>query len=404
MYNLLVSNLVSESGEGPLEISISRFLEYTIETIQVQLRSLSNEAIAAMKSWPCLVMQEGRGEEVAFVAKIVSLTAGPTELAVGLSKLQTKLPILNADIWKVRDRLDIGQFEFSRHHWAVKDQEFLQILQEASVQFVDDEVARFMGLPLPAPPRTQLLEARNYLSSWGHTEIDDFLLEAGVQELSAGRQLGSQRDRASAILKFILENPSVKTAENSLFSVFFKMRAIGIESESEVTTDIQQTKPIPPSNADHPQATGEKRRSSNRVFIVHGRNEPARISVVEFLKSIGMEPIVLHEQPNMGKHLLTKFIQEAELVTFAVILMTDDDIGGLDQDNMRPRARQNVILELGYFLSHLGQPNVCALITPGLETPSDFDGIAYIKMDNGGHWQVELEHELRAASMPVGHK
>lgn len=404
MYNLLVSNLVSESGEGPLEISESRFLEYTSETITVQLKSLSNEAIAAMKSWPCLVMQEGRGEEVAFVANIVSLTAGSTELAVSLSKLQTQLDILNADIWRVRDRLDIGQFEFSRHHWAVKDQDLLQILQEASFQFVAGEVSRFMRLPLPAPSRSQLLEARNFLSSWGHTEIDDFLLEAGVIDLSAGRQLGSRRDRANAILTFIFENPSVKTGENSLFSVFFRMRALGLENESEGTKDIQLIQPTPSVNAYQPGAAGEKRRSSNRVFIVHGRNEPTRISVVEFLKRIGMEPIVLHEQPNMGRHLLTKFMQEAELVTFAVILMTDDDIGGLDQDNMRARARQNVILELGYFLSYLGQPNVCALITPGLETPSDFDGIAYIKMDEGGHWQVELERELLAAAMPVEHK
>lgn len=403
MYNLLVSNLLPELGEGPLEVPGSRFLEHTSETITLQLQTLSDEAIAAMKSWPCLVMKEGRGEEEAFIAKIVSLAIGSKEILVGLSNLEAQPAILNADIWKVRDRLDIGQFEFSRNHWAVKDQDLLAILHEASFQFVPGEVTALRNLPLPAPSRSQLLEARNSLSKWGHTEIDDFLLEAGVQGLSAGRQLGSRRDRANAILKFIFENPSIKTVENSLFSSFFRERALGPESESE-GTEIQPIQPIRPFNGDRQLTVGGKRRSSNRVFIVHGRNEFARKSVVDFLKQVGMEPIVLHEQPNMGRHLLTKFIQEAELVTFAVILMTDDDMGGLDQDSIRPRARQNVILELGYFLSHLGQPNVCALITPGLETPSDFDGIAYIKMDKGGHWQVELERELRAAAMPVYHK
>jgi len=57
----------------------------------------------------------------------------------------------------------------------------------------------------------------------------------------------------------------------------------------------------------------------------------------------------------MGRHLLTKFIEEADLVTFPVVLMTDDDIGGLKGGKLAPRARQNVILDLGYFLSHLGQ-------------------------------------------------
>lgn len=103
----------------------------------------------------------------------------------------------------------------------------------------------------------------------------------------------------------------------------------------------------------------------------------------------------------MGRHLLTKFIQEAELVTFAVVVMTDDDVGGVTKAQLAPRARQNVIIELGYFIAHLGQERVCALITPGLETPYDFDGIVYIRMDDGNRWRQELERELRAAGMPI---
>jgi len=73
-------------------------------------------------------------------------------------------------------------------------------------------------------------------------------------------------------------------------------------------------------------------------------------------------------------------MEEAELATFAVILMTDDDVGGIDSGSLSMRARQNVILELGYFLSRLGQGNVCALVTPNLEAPSDIDGIVYVSM------------------------
>jgi predicted nucleotide-binding protein len=103
----------------------------------------------------------------------------------------------------------------------------------------------------------------------------------------------------------------------------------------------------------------------------------------------------------MGRHLLTKFIEEAELVTFAIVLMTDDDIGSRNGGALAPRARQNVILELGYFLSHLGLARVCALKSPGLETPSDFDGIVYISMKSDGLWKGELLRELKAAEMPV---
>ena len=135
--------------------------------------------------------------------------------------------------------------------------------------------------------------------------------------------------------------------------------------------------------------------------MVHGQKESARDEVVKFLSGVGLFGIVLHEQPNMGRHLLTKFIEEAKLVTFAIVLMTDDDVGGLKGDKLAPRARQNVILELGYFLSHLGQSRICALVNPGLETPSDFDGIVYIKMDDDGRWKTELKRELQAAEMPL---
>lgn len=69
--------------------------------------------------------------------------------------------------------------------------------------------------------------------------------------------------------------------------------------------------------------------------------------------------------------------------------------------SLAPRARQNVILELRYFLAHLGQARVCDLIIPGLQTPSDFDGIVDIRMDNEQRWQQELKRELLAAEMTI---
>jgi predicted nucleotide-binding protein len=162
-----------------------------------------------------------------------------------------------------------------------------------------------------------------------------------------------------------------------------------------------ETEPAPVDHTSTVKAALSASRSPNRVFVVHGRNEAARASVVEHLRRLGLEPIVLHDQPNMGRHLLTKLIQEAELVTFAVVIMTDDDVGGASRASLSPRARQNVILELGYFIAHLGQARVCALITPGLETPSDFDGIVYIRMDSDDRWRRELTRELQAAEMPI---
>jgi predicted nucleotide-binding protein len=70
-------------------------------------------------------------------------------------------------------------------------------------------------------------------------------------------------------------------------------------------------------------------------------------------------------------------------------------------DSQQPRARQNVILELGYFLGRLGRSRVCALYVEGLEIPSDYSGVLYVKLDGDGGWRLNLAKELKAAGLPV---
>ena len=400
MYNLVVSNLVTDHLSEPVTIDRTRFLEYTGDFIAQQLGTLSNEAMTALKSWPCLVMQEGRGEERAYVARLEDVAARRKDIILSLTPLRHDNIIRNADVWKLRDFLDIGQFEFNRHHWAVKDRDLIRVLADGGFTTESTDEAASANLPLPGPSRAELIQARKVVAEWGHSAIDDFLLEAGVTGLAASRELGRRRDRANAIVTYIVNNPGAVTAENTLLASFFH-RAAFPSGQSEAPLTTTTATPEEPlgetAKSDAPVTT----RSSNRVFVVHGRNEDARNGVVAFLTMLGLMPIILHEQPNMGRHLLTKFIDEAELVTFAVVLMTDDDVGGSSRDELRPRARQNVILELGYFLAHLGQPRVCALISPGLETPSDFDGIVYISMASRERWQHELRRELEAADMPL---
>lgn len=403
MYSLLVSHQFTDWDGGAFRFDKGRFLEFTSEAIQEQLRTLSIEAIECLISWPCVLMEEGRAEEVVRIARILDLSDLRDlgrEIRLTVRLYPSKSPILNDDVWRVRDDLDIEQFEFNRNHWAVKERDLFSILRAAGHELDTSAVGPLKEKPLPAPTRAALISTRNAISEWSHTEIDDLLLEAGVAGLSAGRDAGSRRDRANAIVQFAIQNPSSVNAENSLLSAYLVRRASAAGLGAEEETPLPRAQEVAPS-ANLASDTQSADRSPNRVFVVHGQNETARTAVVSFLESIGLVGIVLHDQPNMGRHLLTKFIQEAELVTFAVVLMTDDDVGSLKRGKLAPRARQNVILELGYFLAHLGQAKVCALITPGLETPSDFDGIVYIRMDNEQRWQEELKRELLAARMPV---
>jgi predicted nucleotide-binding protein len=145
-----------------------------------------------------------------------------------------------------------------------------------------------------------------------------------------------------------------------------------------------------------------KTQHSKQVFIVHGHETEAKESVARFLDRLGLEPIILHEQPSSGRTVIEKFETFAD-VGFAVVLLTPDDIGGLAADpaNLKRRARQNVILELGYFLGKLSRRRVCALYRQGVEIPSDYQGVLYIEFDAAGAWRTKVAQELVEAGFSI---
>ncbi|WP_313872909.1 TIR domain-containing protein [Rhizobium ruizarguesonis] len=68
-----------------------------------------------------------------------------------------------------------------------------------------------------------------------------------------------------------------------------------------------------------------------------------------------------------------------------VVLITPDDEGGLAGASVsEPRARQDVIFELGFFIGKLGASHVAPLVKNDVVRPSDFDRIGYIPLDNAG--------------------
>jgi len=143
-----------------------------------------------------------------------------------------------------------------------------------------------------------------------------------------------------------------------------------------------------------------KPQFSRKVFIVHGHDDGARETVARFLERIGLEAIILHEQANQGRTVIEKVIANSD-VGFAVVLLTPDDEGCEKGGTPEPRARQNVLLELGYFIGRLGREKVCALKRGVLEIPSDFAGVVWETMDSGGGWKQALARELEAAGHSI---
>jgi predicted nucleotide-binding protein len=144
------------------------------------------------------------------------------------------------------------------------------------------------------------------------------------------------------------------------------------------------------------------RPAGSSVFLVHGHDHELKKAVVQMLSELGLDVTVLHEQADLGRTIIEKFEDHSD-VAYAVVLLTGDDVGRSDSkgSKLRPRARQNVVLELGYFLGALGRSRVTALTVGEVEVPSDLAGILFLEVDAGGAWRRRLASEMHGSGMPV---
>ena len=141
---------------------------------------------------------------------------------------------------------------------------------------------------------------------------------------------------------------------------------------------------------------------SKKIFVVHGHDAGTKEMVARFLSKLDLEPIILHEQVTQGKTIIEKFEDHAD-VGYAVVLITPDDTGASikEPENIRKRARQNVIFEFGYFLGKLGRNKVIGLVKGDIELPSDYSGVLSVPIDEQGAWRFQLVKELKSVGYDV---
>lgn len=136
---------------------------------------------------------------------------------------------------------------------------------------------------------------------------------------------------------------------------------------------------------------------NKNVFIIHGHDDDMKNSVLKFIRSLGLNPIILHEKPNLGNTIIEKFEKHAN-VTYAIAIFSPDDIGrkreGIIKEKLKKRARQNVVFEFGYFIGALSRERVCCLYSKGVELPSDYSGVLYISYDKKGIWKQDIIKEF----------
>lgn len=150
------------------------------------------------------------------------------------------------------------------------------------------------------------------------------------------------------------------------------------------------------------RASGDLSPKTRNVFLVHGRDPGLKHGVARFLSHLKLNPVILDEQTGGSETVIERFERTSIDVCFAVVLLTPDDEGRLrNSENLMPRARQNVVFELGYFFGKLGRGKVCALMEGKLEQPSDIHGFLYVPLDPDGAWKFKLASQMKSAELDV---
>jgi hypothetical protein len=259
------------------------------------------------------------------------------------------------------------------------------------------------------------------LKALGHSGFDRFLLEVGLQDPNVGQGNGLMA-RANSLAQYAIANPQAVTAEGQALRTAIVARAGEIYREgilvniSDKERDAFQiaaaadgsqgdvASPSFSSGITGFSATSENRpwhspqypsQKNLKVFIVHGHDDAMREAVARYVAAIGLDPIILAEQTNGGRTVIEKFEKNAD-VGYAIILLSPDD-----QHQGIGRARQNVILEWGYFIGRLGRAHVCALKKGNVELPSDILGMVWQEFDAGGAWKQRLAQELVEAGYSI---
>ena len=139
---------------------------------------------------------------------------------------------------------------------------------------------------------------------------------------------------------------------------------------------------------------------SKEVFIVHGHSETAKSELKGFLSALGLQPIILAEQPRRGRTIIEELEYRTRTCSFAIVLMTPDDTVSDGQTKSVRRARQNVVLELGWFMGKLGRDNVILISQGEIELPSDILGILYLTFQTNVHEvATDIQKQLREVGL-----
>jgi predicted nucleotide-binding protein len=150
-------------------------------------------------------------------------------------------------------------------------------------------------------------------------------------------------------------------------------------------------------------------KDASKVFVVHGRNEAARMAIFDFLRVLDLKPVEWNEAIALtGKptpsidEILDAAFDETQAI---LVLLTGDDLvrlGSLysekekQEEALLPQPRPNILFEAGLALGR--KSNRTILVQLGdIRQISDITGKHIVRLDNSTEKRLDLMSRLHIA-------
>lgn len=205
MFNLLISSNPESWESSPYEIERGRaVVEYTAEEISERYKLFDEKAIRELKSFPCLFVIENEPQEsrIGYITN-VRVRQNTVVIDFVFDPIFPSLP--PGTIEDLRVDIDLGRWELSRTHWAVKDEPIFEILIRKGY-ITQEQLNASQAIKEPPPPKVPSPAAGgasvfNKLQVFivhGHDEIakfemSDFVESLGLEPIILHMQASSGR-------------------------------------------------------------------------------------------------------------------------------------------------------------------------------------------------------------------
>ncbi|MEM6495881.1 MAG: hypothetical protein AAF709_04040 [Pseudomonadota bacterium] len=126
MYNLIVK--ARGWAEGRDTFSADRTFEFTDDALEARFKPNERLDTNALTQLPTLFMSEGFHNQFARVGTLTRIRSEGRELSLQFTYDEAIPPILNRHLQAFRADLDIREWEFTRTHWAIKDEDLFRVL------------------------------------------------------------------------------------------------------------------------------------------------------------------------------------------------------------------------------------------------------------------------------------